>query len=263
MKKSTQIISAFVFGVIFTVIMLAIAIAHPYPTDFQVFVFRVILALAAGGVAAMLPGFLNVTVPNLVRTGGALAGFAMVFFFNPAELTIQGVETDAPGVFVKSIGEDERLVEYYWKQADLRFRFPKDGWTISTKAAITGLGDMTLEHSSGKDAQIQLHVSVLDEKFRDNWEKFKAVTINLWKGTIAQFGPFETKEIFVDGRPAFRINGIIKGEEHGFKNVDLIYAPLGDNRLFEIHLTRNAKHERESILAGALDRIVSTIQFDR
>ena len=263
MKKSTQTTSAFAFGVVFVMVMLGIAIAIPYPTKFQLLVFRITLALAAGGICAMLPGFLSVTVPTYVRAGGSLAVFAIIFFFNPATLTIQGTPTNTPGLFTTSMEEDTRLVEYYWKQADLTFRFPKDGWTISTKAAEAGLGDMTIEHINGKDAQIQLHVSVLDEKYRNNWETFRINTINLWKGTISQFGEVDTKEDYVDGRSAFRISGTIRGQEQGLKSVDLEYVPLGDNRLFEIHLTRNAQHDKETELMQALDLIVSTVKFDR
>ena len=243
--------------------MLAIAIAIPYPTAFQLLTFRVTLALAAGGVAAILPGFLNVNVSNYIRAGGALAGFTMIYFFNPAELSVQGVPTNSPGLFIETTGEDNGLVEYFWKQAGLRFRFPKDGWTISTKAAEAGLGDMTLQHVSGKDAQIQLHVSVLDEKYRDNWELFQRNTVDLWEGTISQFGPFESNDIFLDGRSSFRMSGVVKGQESGLKNVTLIYAPLGDNRLFEMHLTRNAAHAFEPTLSRAFDLISSTVAFER
>lgn len=263
MNKSKQIYLAFSFGVVFVVVMLAIAIAIPYPTAFQLVTFRVTLALAAGGVAAMLPGFLNVNVSNYIRSGGALAGFVMIYFFNPAQLSFQGTPTNWPGVFIESTNEDKNLVEYFWKQAGVRFRFPKNGWTISTKAAESGLGDMTLQHKSGKHAQIQLHVSILDEKYRENWTLFQKNTIDIWKGTISQFGPFDSKEIYVDGRASFQMSGIIKGQESGFKNVSLIYAPLGDNRLFEMHLTRNAGHALEPDLLQVFDLISSTVAFER
>ena len=263
MNKTTQIGIAFAFGVVFISAMLAIAIAIPYPTAFQLLTFRVTLALAAGGVAAMLPGFLSVNVSNYVRAGGALAAFVVIYFFNPAELTVQGTPTDTPGLFVEATDEDQKSVAYYWKQADLSFRFPRDGWQISTKAAEAGLGDMTLEHESGKDAQIQLHVSVLDEKYRDNWKEFLSNTADLWKGTISQFGPFESKEAFVDGRTSLEMSGVLKGEESGLKKVTLIYSPLGDNRLFEMHLTRNSENANEEALQRAFAMIASTVSFDR
>lgn len=263
MNKSLQMSLAFAFGVIFISVMLAIAILMPYPSPFQLLTFRVTLALAAGGVAAMIPGFLRVELSNHIRAGGALAAAVMVYFFNPAVLTVQGTPTQLPGLFVEATKEDAKLVEYFWKQGGVRFRFPKEGWKISTKAAEAGLGDMTLEHQSGKDAQIQLHVIVLDEKYRDEWAEFKNNTTNLWKGTISQFGPFAVKDIFIDGRSSFKIDGKIRGQEGKTKSVTLIYAPLGDNRLFEMHLTRDNDNAYEEKLISAYNLIASTIEFSK
>ena len=211
----------------------------------------------------MLPGFLTVDVPKVVRAGGALAAFAVIYFFNPASLTVQGVPVNTTGVFVKEIESDNGLVEYYWKQADLKFRFPSIGWTISTKAAEAGLGDLTLQFKNSKDAQIQLHVSLLDEKYRRNWLVFNKNMISMWKGTIEKFGPFSFEELFIDGRKALMIHGSILGEIQGTKKVDLVYAPLGDNRLFEMHLTRNSDNPKNTELSNAYKLIISTIQFVR
>jgi hypothetical protein len=178
-------------------------------------------------------------------------------------LAILANPSQATGVFVTKLPQDRNLVEYFWRQADVRFRFPADSWKISTKAAEVGLGDMTLQHSSGRDAQIQIHVSILDDKYRDNWREFETNTLGIWKGTISQFGPFSSREVFVDGRSAFSISGVIRGEVQGLKKINLIYAPLGDNRLLEMHLTRNDDNQHISDLERAFDLIISTIQFVR
>jgi hypothetical protein len=49
-------ISIFAFGVIFVIALLLLAIFFPEPTPFQYQVFRIVLALAAAGVAALIPG---------------------------------------------------------------------------------------------------------------------------------------------------------------------------------------------------------------
>ena len=92
MDKKYQQIAAFAFGVLFVVLMLFIAVFIPHPSDFQYLVFRIVLALAAAGVAAMIPGFLHVSVSTFLRAGGALAVFAIVFFYNPASLVAQGAD---------------------------------------------------------------------------------------------------------------------------------------------------------------------------
>ena len=51
-------------------------------------ILRIVLALAGGGVGAVIPGFLSVDMkPNAklaVRAGGALAVFVILYFFSPA-----------------------------------------------------------------------------------------------------------------------------------------------------------------------------------
>jgi hypothetical protein len=88
MTKSAQKIAVFAFGIIFILVMLALALFVPNPTSFQYLVFRVVLSLAAAGVAAMLPGFVEVEISKWIRAGGALAVFLIVFFYNPASLVV-------------------------------------------------------------------------------------------------------------------------------------------------------------------------------
>ena len=83
-----QQIFAFSFGVAFVIVLLLLAVAISNPTPFQYTVFRVVLALAAAGVAAMIPGFLQVNISSWLRAGGALGVFAVVYFYNPAELIV-------------------------------------------------------------------------------------------------------------------------------------------------------------------------------
>jgi hypothetical protein len=77
----------FVFGIAFVVILIVLAIFFPNPTPFQYVVFRAVLALAAAGVAALIPGLLNVDIPA-VKAGGALAVFVLIFYFSPAGLVV-------------------------------------------------------------------------------------------------------------------------------------------------------------------------------
>lgn len=77
---------AFGFGVAFLTAILVIAIVQPNPTGFSYTVFRIVLALAAAGVGAVIPGFLQVSYRNLLRAGGAVALFVIVYFFAPAPL---------------------------------------------------------------------------------------------------------------------------------------------------------------------------------
>jgi hypothetical protein len=86
MTKRDEKLLAFIFGVSFIIALIILAIVFPQPTSFQYTVFRIVLALAAAGAAAMFPGFIEVAVPGWLRAGGALAVFVVVFFYNPASL---------------------------------------------------------------------------------------------------------------------------------------------------------------------------------
>src|SRR5215831_11213420 len=93
-------IAAYMFGVLFVKTLLVLAIAFPQPTPFQYTVFRIVLALAGGGVAAVIPGFLAVSMDAkglVIRAGGALAVFLLLYFFNPAQLLVftSSVDVDA------------------------------------------------------------------------------------------------------------------------------------------------------------------------
>lgn len=87
-------IVAVVFGTAFIVIMLGIAVFVPNPTEFQIFVFRTVLAVAAAGIGAVLPGFLTVNVSNFLRAGGAFGLFVMVYWFNPPKLVTDATPFD-------------------------------------------------------------------------------------------------------------------------------------------------------------------------
>jgi hypothetical protein len=88
-SKGTEKILAYVFGVVFVSVLLALAVLIPKPTPFQYTVFRIVLALAAAGVAAVIPGFLQAKVGAFIRAGGALAVFVVVYFYSPVGLVTQ------------------------------------------------------------------------------------------------------------------------------------------------------------------------------
>ncbi|EAS76023.1 hypothetical protein V12G01_14514 [Vibrio alginolyticus 12G01] len=86
MNSTTQTVLSFIFGVVFVIVLLAIAFIEPDPSSFQYNIFRVVLALAAAGVVAVLPGFIEVKFGKWLRATGALAVFVIVYFYNPASL---------------------------------------------------------------------------------------------------------------------------------------------------------------------------------
>jgi hypothetical protein len=77
---------AFVFGVLFITTIVVLAVKYPTPSQFQYFVFRTVLALAAAGFAVMIPGLLKFELKSWIRATGTIAIFIVVFFFSPAKL---------------------------------------------------------------------------------------------------------------------------------------------------------------------------------
>jgi len=104
-SQNAERMLAFIFGVVFVVVMLAIALFVPNPTPTQWFTFRVVLSLAAAGVGAMLPGLISVTAGPYVKAGGALALFVLVFWFNPAKLVTSSQSDPKLHLSIPSLGK--------------------------------------------------------------------------------------------------------------------------------------------------------------
>jgi hypothetical protein len=76
-------------GVVFIFTLIIITFVDPEPSEYQAIVYQTVLALAAAGFAAAIPGLLNVSVnlPGLtIRAAGAFASFVIVYRVNPATL---------------------------------------------------------------------------------------------------------------------------------------------------------------------------------
>ena len=100
-------------GVVFIFTSIIIAFVYPEPSRYQVFVFRTVLALAAAGFAAAIPGLLNVSVnlPGLtIRAAGAFASFVVVYRVDPLPIYDDSVP---PSVLRNSL---ELIVDIYRAQ---------------------------------------------------------------------------------------------------------------------------------------------------
>jgi hypothetical protein len=79
---------AFAFGCVALAIVLWLAFRAETLNEQQFEILRIVLALAGGGVGAVIPGFLDVSVKAstklALRAGGALAVFVVLYFWSPA-----------------------------------------------------------------------------------------------------------------------------------------------------------------------------------
>ena len=70
-----QFIITGIIGVLFVITLIVIAFTVECPTEFQNQIFKIVMALASGAFAAMIPGAIN------INASGAVAVFVMVYFF--------------------------------------------------------------------------------------------------------------------------------------------------------------------------------------
>ena len=86
--RRLQMVLAFVFGCAALAVVLWLAFRAETLSEQQFEILRIVLALAGGGVGAVIPGFLDVTVKAgtklALRAGGALAVFVVLYFWSPA-----------------------------------------------------------------------------------------------------------------------------------------------------------------------------------
>jgi hypothetical protein len=75
---------AFVFGAIFIITILVFTAVVKDPSPTAVWTYRIILALAAAGVAAILPGFIDIKYKGFVQAGGAIGVFVLILLAFPA-----------------------------------------------------------------------------------------------------------------------------------------------------------------------------------
>src|SRR5271165_2574154 len=79
---------AFAFGCVAIGVVLWLAFRAETLNQQQFEILRIVLALAGGGVGAVIPGFLDVSMKAgaklALRAGGALAVFVVLYFWSPA-----------------------------------------------------------------------------------------------------------------------------------------------------------------------------------
>jgi hypothetical protein len=80
-ERPWKLITLFAFAVVGFGTLLLITQIDPHPSQTNWYIYLTVLALAAGGVAALLPGAINFEVPGSLKAGGALAVVALIFYF--------------------------------------------------------------------------------------------------------------------------------------------------------------------------------------
>ncbi len=85
--RTWEKITLFAFGTFFLLVLLVISWFDRQPSTSSWFIYICILAMAAGGVAGLLPGAINVDINPGIRASGALAIAVLVFYFGKDRVT--------------------------------------------------------------------------------------------------------------------------------------------------------------------------------
>lgn len=75
---------AFMFGTTFLLIMIVFAVLVKNPSPIEFTAFMVTISLSAAGIGAAIPGLLEVRFKRILRAGGAIALFVIVWFYQPS-----------------------------------------------------------------------------------------------------------------------------------------------------------------------------------
>ncbi len=123
-----NVLLAFTFGVIFVSVMLLFAVFFENPSSFAQTIFIIVIGLAAAGVAAVIPGMLDINLPY-AKAGGALAVFVLIFTTEPA--IVRTVAIVKPPNF-----SPEPMIETYLKAVDEKHT--DTAWSMFSKTAQRG-----------------------------------------------------------------------------------------------------------------------------
>lgn len=87
-QQRLHAIVIFAVGVMLIAVLLLLTFSFPELTPHQYGITKIVLALACAAIATQLDGFLDVRWSGSIRAGGALAVFALVYFFSPADFVV-------------------------------------------------------------------------------------------------------------------------------------------------------------------------------
>jgi hypothetical protein len=156
-------------GVVFIFTLIIITFVDPEPSEYQAIVYQTVLALAAAGFAAAIPGLLDVSVnlPGLtIRAAGAFASFVIVYKVEP--FILNKVNSFPPSVLRNSL---ELIVDIYRAQNSRKI----------TKNRNSRKGDKQPNYRSFDKENGKLKIIQPDNKYLDFIQNGGEVSYLEWK----------------------------------------------------------------------------------
>ena len=168
-------------GVVFIFTLIIITFVYPRPSEYQAIVYQTVLALAAAGFAAAIPGLLDVSVnlPGLtIRAAGAFASFVIVYKVEP--FILNKVNSFPPSVLRNSL---ELIVDIYRVQNSQK----------NTKNRNSRKGDKQPNYRSFDKENGKLKIIEPDNKYLDSIQNGGEVSYLEWetKGSLNDYFSWE------------------------------------------------------------------------
>lgn len=260
MKKPIRSGALLTLTIVFATVIVVAGVIAPYPSEGEALVSRWMVALVAGLIVALLPAAFPHSIPWPLRVLAVLVAFVAVFHINPTALLTRGVTVDPWSLVVSEIPGSEGQAEYYWKPADLRFRFPEQGWVIKTKSERDGFSSITFRHLESVDAFIRLHTRPLGTAYQDDWEQFRQNTMRIWRGADTGEDYFAFGSVTVAQREGLRVSGRLPGRGEGPRVLELVYAPIGQDRIAQLELVRRADDPNGAAIEETFNTVAETLR---
>ncbi len=77
-----------IVGIIFMLVILILAFIEPCPSESQYNIYKIVISIAVGAFASIIPGLFDFKFNGIVSATGALAVFAFVYMYDPAKLIV-------------------------------------------------------------------------------------------------------------------------------------------------------------------------------
>ena len=268
-KKNNNIdkIASFTFGVCFIVIMVVLSIKFPYPTDFQLFTFRIVLSLSVAGIFAMIPGLINFKsrlFKNIIRANGAIVGFLLVYQTNPPVLVTTPIKALSPSAGLAygyynnflipisqslfatdsiEINNQKKSLEEF-KSVSLKIIVPSSVELLSLQN-ITSLGAKHLKEIEVKANHRKYHLYYLKNELRKNYN-LTLIDIPTTANVIKEYLKRRTGNILLDWNSP---NVIDLTQDELLKFKETLELLLSENNLgLDITLDIKNKQELEKLL---------------
>jgi hypothetical protein len=263
MKKPVRSGAFLTLTIVFATVIVVAGVIAPYPSEGEALVSRWMVALVAGLFVALLPAAFPHSIPWPLRALAVLVAFVAVFHINPTALLTRGVTIEPRSLVINEIPAREDQVEYDWKPAGLRFRFPEQGWIIKTKSERGGFSSITFRHRQSVDTFIRLHTRPLGTVYQGGWEQFRQNTMRIWSGADTGEDYFSFGSLPVAQREGLRVSGRLpgRGEGEGPRVLELVYAPIGKDRIAQLELVRRADDPNRSAIDETFSTVAETLRL--